>query len=1784
MAASSSADASRAPDAVPPPVPPPVPPRRRRALLSTPSYRPMRASEPPSRARVRSIRIPTKVHPDMLVPYLYSDRPYKRSVNSIGHATQCTIDYCALSPQELELSLEQGFGLDFLVSGCSRRALDAATSQLQTLVERVQQYLLQKTGATGGQEGGAVEGASEVDEERALRVETGRDEHWRDGGVDGGGRRLLYDAAASRAPVEFPGRGNHWERVEARTRNQVEAMEVEEKTEEWERRRRRRKQGVERHSTMAAGGDDDEEEEDDDGGGACFVQHRDQAWPYSGSRGRVRRDGMDSVRYVPRKHLRERRDEDGGYAAYAVAPAVNGSGQSFRMLRHQQNVRLYQGPPEQFERAEFSRYGGGRLESDNDADIEVHEEANESMDANARFYDRAALIPDQFRSMYQPHPCRSLKRPLSKVQRNGAVTPPSVYRKRIPYVYDYAYDSREDDWMTEEEGVDDDYVYPPQLRPLDVPVVRQQRRVECRSSGQWANPVKSAPQRFHKRRRVPPERFFADEGVTGAYSYGMRSREHTFSPVANARTGQLYDVVADVGSSAFRERSDTYEQILAEEESTASSSSAAHTADDVRAANNATTAGEEPADAYVENEPHSPTRETQLDQQDLFVDEEELQATTDNTTAGCRPSPCTSQMETVAPESAEKTEDGTASALSQKPAALGGTEMTEDAVAFALSQKPVALEGAEMTEDGTASALPQKPVALEDIKMSEDAVAFALSQKPIALEGTEMTEDGTASALLQKSVVLEGTEMTEDATAFTLSQKPVAPSSSPSHLLPVSHETDCSELGNDVSAGHEADLSATGHDVPAGHEADLSALGSDICAERENSHTNVGDGGRLDSDPIVQVPIFVESTVGQQCTLIEGRPLQSAGESVVTDTIGMNDHVIESLKRLSEAEAAFVIAKRLLSTQAAKLRRVESRSNRYRRLKVLCDTVCYLKCHVGSHLRGTNAFHNQDLLDRLERFLERITIRDEQTLYSKVDALQAELDGILAVVKRVADDRVTEGKRQSIKRSGAVNDSTVLSVSTDKHRADSDDAHGTTLEDGDWLDVEVPCDLASKADTFVAQNLLSKSNPKSGGGLVKLEKGIAPCWPRELPLFIRSMLSSITSFDPQSYVMRVTHKQLLDEIAKGDPYYYLHPKVVRKVDAACMPMQSSASPGCEFGCRGASALKWKQKLVSQISARMKMFDEVAYSLARSSGGNEVLNRKKMNSIIRKLHLVAVQLHSLMSHLYCLKGLATCKEVDSVPMALNNAYFERKMGVYKSRLKLVAPHTYRQHSRQQQQQRHQNSPSATDELLRDTYEFLPELLLCVDIWGYNYRESPAKRHNCKDSHIAGPVGSKAISMGAMFPLGYFREVESLTFDFEHDDNGLLRSVCDELLNVVCLWNDFKWTNNFEAMTSDRVMSFESDVTSSILKIFELHAHHLQALWSVSLLDEPEQLLGVNFTHPNAYYSDRSRGSLSTTACSQPGAVGLSTSPGETLNSDLSSVDKQMTTEIVEQRLAADYWDRKVTALSLHSSSNCTTEVDVDSVSSELLDVQAICSWDRQTRISNSLRLSDAYAIRSEIKALSAVTNHMMRNEVQNVRLSNRDVTSDDDMDQTMVKSSSRQLLAAVGRAQLIMRDVLIGSEKLALHSASIQLVDEEKRHEATDLSVSGTDRAGQKGSHVPVQDAPSRRASVNRSNGNVCSEGADSESTFRNEDTASEDLNRHGGVDANADVGLLAEQPELQDLVRLLAITKQSVQELCSRRPRSARMREKVQVQSLQLAHQAVEIFRNMRNMYASQRR
>ncbi|KAG2520670.1 hypothetical protein JM18_007001 [Phytophthora kernoviae] len=549
---------------------------------------------------------------------------------------------------------------------------------------------------------------------------------------------------------------------------------------------------------------------------------------------------------------------------------------------------------------------------------------------------------------------------------------------------------------------------------------------------------------------------------------------------------------------------------------------------------------------------------------------------------------------------------------------------------------------------------------------------------------------------------------------------------------------------------------------------------------------------------------------------------------------------------------------------------------------------------------------------------------------------------------------------------------------------------------------------------------------------------------------------------------------------------------------------------------------------------MKSFDNVAYSLARSSGGKEVLNRKKMNSIIRKLHLVAMQLHSLISHLYCVKGHTTCKEVDSLPIALNNSHFERKMGIYKSRLKLVMPHK----CQNQQQQQQQSGPmEPAEELLRDTYEFFPELLLCVDIWGYDY--------------------------------------QSHAFDFEHDGNGLLRRICDELLNIVCLWNDFKWTDNLEGIALERVVVFETDVTASIIKILDLHANHLQALWAVRLLDDPERLRNVHFTQLNTYYSDRSQGSLTVRAIRQSHESGLSESSvsksvDSGLNYDVSAVNQLMANEIIEQRLAEEYWKHKVAVLSAHDPIDDAIETDdIDVKAAQFLSVETIASWDQPTQLSYLFRWSDVYAMRTDMSALSSVTNHMLKHEMQKYQIAGRPTNKNGRAGTPVsgiVDATSKQILAAVSRAQMLIRDVIVPSEKLALHSASNQLPDDIQ--------------------HLTGVEALAAANTTDMLNGQESGVGCDrvlpsDEVEALNDENGSE----IEGLDkADMESTPVPEQPELQDLIQLLVVTKREMQELCSHRPRSARMREKLQTQSVQLAKQTVEIFRNIRNMYGSQRR
>ncbi|KAG7398207.1 hypothetical protein PHYBOEH_011452 [Phytophthora boehmeriae] len=584
---------------------------------------------------------------------------------------------------------------------------------------------------------------------------------------------------------------------------------------------------------------------------------------------------------------------------------------------------------------------------------------------------------------------------------------------------------------------------------------------------------------------------------------------------------------------------------------------------------------------------------------------------------------------------------------------------------------------------------------------------------------------------------------------------------------------------------------------------------------------------------------------------------------------------------------------------------------------------------------------------------------------------------------------------------------------------------------------------------------------------------------------------------------------------------------------------------------------------------MKSFDNVAYSLARSSGGKEVLNRKKMNSIIRKLHLVAMQLHSLISHLYCVKGHTTCNEMNSLPIALNNSHFERKMGIYKSRLKLVVPHKCQI---QQQQQQQQNVPiEPTEDLQRDTYEFFPELLLCVDIWGYNYRDGRARRHSNKVLHN-DENSSGMFSEAELFPLGFFREVEDYAFDFEHDGNGLLRRICDELLNIVCLWNDFKWTDNLDNVALERVMAFETDVTASIIKILDLHANHLQALWAVRLLDDPERLRNVHFTQLNAYYSDKSQGRVTTRTNPQmhqhgPWESSVPESADHGFSRDDNGDDQLMANEFIEQRVAEEYWKRKVAVLSAHDPIDDAVDTgDIDAKAAQFLSVEAIALWDQPTLLSHLLKWSDVYAMRTDMAALSSVTNHMLKHEMQKHQINGR--TNKNARAGTgangVVDATSTQILAAVNRAQMLIRDAIMSSEKLALHSALNQFPNHVK-------PLTGTEA-------LAAANAADLSNVLEDSIGCDAAPPSDKEESLNDADSEID-----GSDKTSMESAPVPEQPELQDLIQLLVVTRREVQELCSHRPRSARMRDKLQAQSVQLAKQTVEIFRNIRNMYGSQR-
>ncbi|KAE8903852.1 hypothetical protein PF003_g12353 [Phytophthora fragariae] len=1613
--------------------------------------------------RVRTVRLTTRVHPELLVSYLYGERGGRggSGIGAIMSATGCAIDYCALSPDEAERSPQtQAFVMNFLVSAASSEALEDATRQLRTLVDRVQTHLQKKARAsTPTRVGAAARVQVQVDDARQFydQVDAGR------------ARRPSADAAASKREA-IP--DERW------TEMDVEMGEED----EWSMQRvyygprRRRERPRYRDVTDV---DADEKSEFvmpprrpvvDAAAAEAAYAPRNEPPTHFVARRRVRRY-PDHARWAPRNYPAQMRET--AYPMYAV-PSPHGQEQGQRLARSRPR-HIYQAASNHFAQAEYSPYDYGEEGEDSEADFVSYTEAVDLTNENAGANDSSefADVPKQHQPVHQPR--RSLKRPLGKMRSEGPPPPPPIYRQRMPYIYDYVYDDEDDEWMTDDEEMAVAYGYPPPYRHVEFPVVRRRRRFDSVSSQQWSSPAGPGHQRMYKRRRIPRDEPPLEYETNDDDMVEAPNPEHVIRPTSGGRM-----------RTAFMD------QLNEVAESTTGDTSPGRDESHVEAARVPTD------DVPSPSETHSDNAELDGGNREYSHADE---------TAG-----------------AEKQDE-----------LLTGQSVSIEVSNFVREQEQ---------ENST------------DMRSTDDDLGA----------NNEPQNCGSIERVCQNEVVpLDASASAEDAVGYSSPRSGISASSPPRKTAEYPPDEEERRIASPPSSA--ANNVASSVERSACFEAECSVATEHIVPN--------------------QAPA---SGVNEARLAAPARTTACPAESMITDSIQINSHVVASLERLNQEESSFVTVKTSLTAQEERYRRLESDMKCRHRLETLCGIIYDIQCQIGSRSCGVDQSRKHDLLNRLDSCLDKMVAANGETLEQQVEALQNDLEHVLSMDKLRFDRKGGNIETVTItsdKKKAPAKICIPPPISTE-NQVNTDEGGDMDWDNDGWFEEPTPNDPAVDSDdqeNFVAQISPKKSNLKFGGDFlaVKLEEGASLRWPRELPPFIWSLLARVITSDPQTYVMRVTHKRLMDEIAKGDPYYYLHPTILTSNADGSSLLRSSPARQCEFGCRGASALKWERKLVSQISSRMKSFDNVAYSLARSSGGKEVLNRKKMNSIIRKLHLVAMQLHSLVSHLYCVKGQTTCKEIDSLPIALNNSHFERKMGVYKSRLKLVVPHKYQQQQQSPQQQQLNSANEPAEELLRDTYEFFPELLLCVDIWGYNYREGQAKRHNSKS--VLGENHSGVVSEGALFPLGFFRGVEILAFDFEHDSNGLLRCICDELLNIVCLWNDFKWTDNLEAVALERVVSFETDVTASILKILELYAHHLQALWAVRLLDEPDQLRSVHFTQFNAYYSDRSQGGLNPSSGAQSRAPTQSKSSGDGLNRDPNTVDRLVADEIVEQRLAEEYWNRKVTALSIHNPIEDATD-EADPKPSQLMSAETICAWDQQTLVSYLLRWSDVYSIRGEVNALSAVTNHMLKHEVQKYRLSD----STCDTDQAVIDTATRHLLAAVSRAQMLIRDALVGTEKLALHSASSQLPDERKHvmYSEDDVEASEASKA-----NPGARSSSAQRASSCQTTEDSPSRQADEPPSAPAADTADERKTHSASTARNAvgvqeeitvEAGISVDQPELKDLIQLLAVTKQDMQELCGHRPRSARMREKVQTQSLQLARQTVEIFRNIKNMYGSQRR
>jgi hypothetical protein len=567
---------------------------------SGPSIRIPAVSAKPRAQRVRTVRLTTQVHPDVLVPFLYGERG-GRGIGAIMSTTGATVDYCALSPDEAERSpRSRGFVMNFLVSAGSSETLEDATRQLMTLVDRLQRHLQKKTRGRAPRD------------ERVMRTRS---------------PRVQADAEAKREAIPDERWGN--------------AAGVDVQEEEWEippvqrvyyapggpRVRRERPRYMDES-------DDKRDFVARRGPGEAEYTQRAQSPVHFVARRRVRRYA-EQPRWTTRSYPAE--------ADYAMFSPQAGE-QAQRVAQPRQPRRVFSGaPPSRFAQADYGVY---EFEDDGDehgGEFRDYDEAADLTNENAGA-NEVAEFAEQHRPVQQTQPRRSLKRPRTSMRSDGP-PPPPIYRQRMPYIYDYAYDDGDEEWMADDEEMAVAYGYPAQYRHPKVPIVRPRRRFDSVGSHHWDSPAGHGPQGLYKRPRVPRDGLPLDYDMSddSVLEEPIRVAPPASTPTRTVLVDQLDEVADNVSTDASPGPAPDTTEIPTEKGSTAASPSETHNDDALQeeskelSPTNESTAVASPGEVLLESAgcttTNNPSIEVRQEQENASPNEEPVHSATDSTSA-----------------------------------------------------------------------------------------------------------------------------------------------------------------------------------------------------------------------------------------------------------------------------------------------------------------------------------------------------------------------------------------------------------------------------------------------------------------------------------------------------------------------------------------------------------------------------------------------------------------------------------------------------------------------------------------------------------------------------------------------------------------------------------------------------------------------------------------------------------------------------------------------------------------------------------------------------------------------------------------------------------------------------------------------------------------------------------------------------------------------------------------------------------------------------------------------